>query len=256
MTFTPAIELHDLTKDFVIGVRGVRLRAIDKVNLVIRRGEIFGLLGANGSGKSTTIKIILGLLKPTSGRCAIFGVPAEQPESRLRLGYLPESPEFYRHLSGRELISFYARLCGVGPDCLRCRVMAALRQVGLLGAADRRVGTYSNGMLQRVGLAQAIVHDPDLLILDEPTAGVDANTCEEFAELLRNFRQAGKTVVITSHVPGELHDLCDRIAFLDRGQLVSISQKAQSSAFKIQQTRKNGGAPAETSIASRVSSNR
>ena len=246
MTVTPAIELNDLTKDFVVGVRGVRLRAVDHVNLVIRCGEIFGLLGPNGSGKSTMIKIILGLLKPTSGLCAVFGVPAEQPESRLRLGYLPESPEFYRHLTGRELISFYAQLCGVGTDALTTRVTTALRQVGLVGSADRRVGTYSKGMLQRVGLAQAIVHDPELLILDEPTAGVDADTCAAFVELLIDFRRSGKTVVITSHVPGELHDLCDRVAFLDRGQLVSIEQEVQN-------------APTKTSVGPRessVSSNR
>jgi len=195
-------------KDFAVGLRGLRLRAVDHVSLAVRPGEVFGLLGPNGSGKSTTIKLLLGLLEPTAGECAIFGVPSGRVEARRDVGYLPEAPNFYRFLTGRELVTFYGRMCG------------------LAGAADRRVGTYSKGMLQRIGLAQALVHDPRLLILDEPTAGVDPVGSAEMAELILALKARGKTVLITSHLLGQIEDLCDRVAILDRGRLVAEGRVA------------------------------
>lgn len=167
-----AVELEGLTKDFATGLRGVRLRAVDHLSLRIGGGEVFGLLGPNGSGKSTTIKVILGLLAPTAGACRVFGVPSERVESRVAVGYLPEAPNFYRFLSGRELVAFYGRICGLSGAKLAARVAEVIAWVGLTEAAERRVGTYSKGMLQRIGLAQALVHDPRLVILDEPTAGL------------------------------------------------------------------------------------
>ncbi|MEO6246554.1 MAG: ABC transporter ATP-binding protein, partial [Opitutaceae bacterium] len=167
----PALELRGLVKDFSSGLRGLKLRAVDHLDLRVEAGQVYGLLGPNGSGKSTTIKLLLGLLEPTAGDCAIFGVSSGRVEARRDVGYLPESPYFYRHLSGRELVRFYARMCGMGGATLAARLDEVLELVGLTAAADRRVGTYSKGMLQRIGLAQALVHDPRLLILDEPTAG-------------------------------------------------------------------------------------
>lgn len=220
MSTAPAIELCDVTRDFVVGLRGVRLRAIDKLNLKINEGEIFGLLGPNGCGKSTTIKIALGFLAPTMGHCAIFGVPSDRPEARIAVGYLPESPDFYRYLSGRELVGFYAQLCGLRGANLATRVEEVIDAVGLTHAAERRVGTFSKGMLQRIGLAQAIVHDPRLVILDEPTAGVDPVAASAIAELLLKLKAEGKTIVITSHLLGQIEELCDRVAILDRGRLL------------------------------------
>jgi len=217
----PAIEIRGLVKDFAVGLRGLRLRAVDHVSFAVRPGEIFGLLGPNGSGKSTTIKLLLGLLEPTAGGCAIFGVPSGKVEARRDVGYLPEAPNFYRFLSGRELVVFYGRMCGLAGAALRQRVEEVITLVGLAGAADRRVGTYSKGMLQRIGLAQALVHDPRLLILDEPTAGVDPVGSAEMAELILALKARGKTVLITSHLLGQIEDLCDRVAILDRGRLVA-----------------------------------
>ncbi len=223
----PAIEIRGLVKDFAVGLRGLRLRAVDHVSLTVRPGEVFGLLGPNGSGKSTTIKLLLGLLEPTAGGCAIFGVPSGRVEARRDVGYLPEAPNFYRFLTGRELVTFYGRLCGLAGSGLRSKLEEVVALVGLAGAADRRVGTYSKGMLQRIGLAQALVHDPRLLILDEPTAGVDPVGSAEMAELILALKARGKTVLITSHLLGQIEELCDRVAILDRGGLVAEGEVAE-----------------------------
>ncbi|PAW65815.1 MAG: ABC transporter ATP-binding protein [Opitutia bacterium Tous-C1TDCM] len=215
-----AIELRGLVKDFAVGLRGVKLRAVDHVDLRVEAGTIYGLLGPNGSGKSTTIKLLLGLLEPTAGTCAVFGVPSTDVAARAAVGYLPEAPYFYRHLTGRELVRFYGRLSGLGGRDLEARSGEVLATVGMVEAADRRVGTYSKGMLQRIGLAQALVHDPQLLILDEPTAGVDPVGSAAMAELILGLKARGKTVLITSHLLGQIEDLCDRVAMLDRGRLV------------------------------------
>lgn len=215
-----AIEINGLIKDFSVGLRGVKLRAVDDLNLRIEPGQVYGLLGPNGSGKSTTIKIILGLLEPTAGACRVFGVPGTKVEARLDVGYLPESPYFYRHLTGRELVQFYGRICGLGGATLKPRIAEVIAWVGLTDAADRRVGTYSKGMLQRIGLAQALVHDPRLVILDEPTAGVDPVGAAAISELILKLKAQGKTVLITSHLLAQIEDICDRVAILDRGRLL------------------------------------
>lgn len=215
-----ALELRGLVKDFAVGLRGVQLRAVDHLTLSVPAGQVYGLLGPNGSGKSTTIKMILGLLAPTEGSCTVFGVPSGRVEARRDVGYLPESPYFYRHLTGRELVRFYAQMCGLRGPALSTRVADALALVDMAEAADRRVGTYSKGMLQRVGLAQALVHDPRLLILDEPTAGVDPVGSAAISELILRLKAQGKTVLITSHLLGQIEDICDRVAILDRGKLI------------------------------------
>ncbi|MBL9186081.1 MAG: ABC transporter ATP-binding protein [Opitutaceae bacterium] len=216
----PAIELRGLLKDFSVGLRGVKLRAVDHLDLRVEAGQVYGLLGPNGSGKSTTIKLLLGLLEPSAGTCAIFGVPSARVEARREVGYLPEAPYFYRHLTGRELVRFYGQMCGLGGAALAARIDEVLATVGMVAAADRRVGTYSKGMLQRIGLAQALVHDPRLLILDEPTAGVDPVGSAAITDLILQLKARGKTVLITSHLLGQIEDVCDRVAILDRGRLL------------------------------------
>lgn len=222
----PAIQLTGLVKEFAIPLRGLRLRAVDALSLSIAPGQVYGLLGPNGSGKSTTIKVLLGLLEPTAGSCRIFGVPCSDPRSRLQVGYLPEAPEFYRFLTGREFVHLCARICGVTRRQAESRVSEVLQWVGISEAADRRVGTYSKGMLQRIGLAQALVHDPRLVILDEPTAGVDPVGSAEIAELIARLKAQGKTILLSSHLLAQVEGMCDRIAILDRGRLILESDVA------------------------------
>ena len=216
----PAISISNLTKDFSVGIRGIKLRAVDDLCLEIGDNEIFGLLGPNGSGKSTTIKIILGLLEASSGSCEIFGKPSQRVDARRSVGFLPEAPHFYRFLSGHELVRHYARLCRVPRSAINEAVESVIELVGMSEAAHRRVGTYSKGMLQRIGLAQALVHDPQLVILDEPTAGVDPLGSADIAEIVRELKRRGKTVLLSSHLLAQIEGLCDRVAILHRGKLV------------------------------------
>jgi ABC-2 type transport system ATP-binding protein len=216
----PALLLEGVTKDFAVGLRGVKLRAVDGLCLRVERGQVYGLLGPNGSGKSTTLKIVLGLLAPTAGRCAIFGISSGLVAARQNVGYLPESPYFHRFLTGRELVSFYGRLSGLRGATLAERVGEVIAWVGLEGAADRRVDTYSKGMLQRIGLAQALVHRPELVILDEPTGGLDPGGTEAVTGLIRRLKVEGRTVLITSHLLAQMEEVCDRVAILDHGRLI------------------------------------
>lgn len=219
-----AISIRNLTKDFSVGMRGVKLRAIDDLNLEVKDNEIFGLLGPNGSGKSTTIKIILGLLEASAGQCTIYGKPSSAVVARRSVGFLPEAPYFYRYLSGRELVRFYARICGVKRSNIQKRVDEVIDLVNMTEAANRRVGNYSKGMLQRIGLAQALVHDPQLIILDEPTAGVDPIGSAAIAEIIRELKRHGKTVLLCSHLLAQVEGLCDRVAILHRGKLVRMDK--------------------------------
>lgn len=215
-----AIEIDGLTRDFAPDWRGAKVRALDGVTLRIHEGEVVGLLGPNGSGKSTLLKIILGLLGPTAGQCRVFGVPSDRVEARQGVGFLPEAPDFSPHLTGFELVCFHARLGGMARAAIRERVEEVIAQVGLGEAMHRRVGGYSKGMRQRIGLAQALVLDPRLVILDEPTCGVDPSGAAEISTMIRRLKMRGGTVVLSSHLAGQVEDLCDRVALLDRGRLV------------------------------------
>lgn len=217
---TSAICIQNLTKDFAVGMRGKKLRAVDDLCLEVGDNEIFGLLGPNGSGKSTTIKIILGLLEASKGTCEIYGRPSKLVDARRSVGFLPEAPYFYRYLTGRELVRYYARICMVTRVKIDSAVDSVIKLVGMTEAADRRVGTYSKGMLQRIGLAQSLVHDPQLVILDEPTAGVDPLGSAAIAEIVRELKRRGKTVLLSSHLLAQIEGLCDRVAILHRGKLV------------------------------------
>ena len=220
MTSGPAISVRNLTKDFRIGLKGLKLRAVDDLSLSVPRGQVFGLLGPNGCGKSTTLKVVLGLVSATAGEISILGLPSATAEARARTGFLPEAPYFHKFLSGRELVRYCAHLSGLPSPRVEPAVAEALELVGMTAAADRLVGTYSKGMLQRIGLAQAIVHDPELVILDEPTAGVDPVGAAAIGRIIESMRARGKTVVLCSHLLGQVEQVCDRVAIMDKGRLV------------------------------------
>jgi len=216
----PAVEILDLVKDFRPSVRRGKIRAVDHVSLRIAPGEVYGLIGPNGSGKSTTMKALLGLVAPTSGKCAIFGKNSLKVDSRRQVGFLPENPYFYKHLTGAETIRFYGKLCGMRGKKLKARVEELLSLVGLTEAGGRRLAGYSKGMLQRIGLAQAIVQDPRLVILDEPTAGVDPLGSREIRDLILELKNRGVTVFLCSHLLEQVQEVCDRVGIIFQGRLV------------------------------------
>jgi ABC-2 type transport system ATP-binding protein len=216
-----AIAVHGLTKIFPVPFHPTRgVVAVKDLSLHIEPGEVYGLLGPNGSGKSTTLKIILGLVSPTRGRTEIFGRDSRLVESREAVGFLPENPYFYKYLTGEETLRFFGRLCGMAGATLTSRVDELLDLVGLTKARDRRLGTYSKGMLQRIGLAQALIHDPRLVVLDEPTAGVDPAGSREIRDLIMDLKGRGITVLLSSHLLAQAQEICDRIGILADGVLV------------------------------------
>jgi ABC-2 type transport system ATP-binding protein len=216
----PAVEIINLTKDFKTSFRKQMLRAVDGVSIRIMPGEVYGLIGPNGSGKSTTMKALLGLVAPTSGTCSIFDKDSLKVDSRNDVGFLPENPYFYKHLSGSETIKFYGKLCGLKGKILEDRVGELLALVDLESARDRRLGGYSKGMLQRIGLAQALVQEPRLVILDEPTAGVDPIGSRQIRDLIFKLRERGITVFLCSHLLEQVQEVCDHVGIIFRGKMV------------------------------------
>lgn len=217
---TPAVEIRNLVKDFKTSFRKQMLRAVDGVSIRIMPGEVYGLIGPNGSGKSTTMKALLGLVAPTAGQCAIFGKDSLKVDSRNDVGFLPENPYFYKHLSGAETLNFYGKLCGLKGRGLNERVKELLALVDLEGARDRRLGGYSKGMLQRIGLAQALVQEPRLVILDEPTAGVDPIGSRQIRDLIFKLKERGITVFLCSHLLEQVQEVCDHVGIIFRGKMV------------------------------------
>jgi ABC-2 type transport system ATP-binding protein len=217
----PAVAVHGLTKIFSVPFHPTRgIVAVKDLNLRIEPGEVYGLLGPNGSGKSTTLKIVLGLVSPTRGRTEIFGRDSRLVQSREAVGFLPENPYFQKFLTGKETLRFFGRLCGLRGTKLKNRVNELLDLVGLNKARNRRLGTYSKGMLQRIGLAQALVHDPRLVVLDEPTAGVDPAGSRDIRDLILDLKRRGITVVLSSHLLTQAQEICDRVGILADGVLV------------------------------------
>ncbi len=250
-----AIRTENLTKKYNLGWGRGRLLALDGLNLRVCEGEVYGLLGPNGSGKSTTLKLILDLVWPTSGAAWIFDVPCNKVVSRLHVGFLPENPYFYKYLTGAETLEFYGRLCGLSGAALRKRVDELLEMVGLARARDRRLAGYSKGMLQRIGLAQALVHDPKLLLLDEPTAGVDPIGSKDIRDLILRLKGMGKTVLLSSHLLAQVQDVCDRIGVLNLGKMIlegEVSQLVsdqQRLSFTVQGLPESGRAAVESAVA-------
>ena len=216
----PAVAVHGLTKIFSVPFHRQSIVAVKDLNLRIEPGEVYGLLGPNGSGKSTTLKIILGLVSPTRGRTEIFGRDSRLVQSRDAVGFLPENPYFQKFLTGKETLRFFGRLCGLRGAKLKNRVNELLDLVELSKARNRRLGTYSKGMLQRIGLAQALIHDPKLVVLDEPTAGVDPAGSRDIRDLILDLKRRGITVLLSSHLLAQAQEICDRVGILADGVLV------------------------------------
>lgn len=210
---------------FAIETKGLRKEYGDKValeglTLQVAKGEVFGFLGPNGAGKTTAVKILTGLVAPTAGEARILGGSPADPATRRRIGFLPELFRFHEWLNGAELLEFHGRLCGIDSDRRRKRIAEALSLVGLAGHGDRRVRTYSKGMQQRLGIAQALLGEPDLVLLDEPTSALDPLGRKEIRDLLRNLRGEGVSVFLNSHLLSEIELICDRVAIVDRGRVV------------------------------------
>jgi ABC-2 type transport system ATP-binding protein len=216
----PAVAVTSLTKVFPLPFRRTKVVALRELNFQVEAGQIYGLLGPNGSGKSTTLKIILGLISPTRGSTAIFGQDSREVRSRAAAGFLPETSYFYKYLTGAETLRFYGKLCGICGSRLRARIDELLDLVSLTNARDRRLAGYSKGMLQRIGLAQAMIQEPKLLVLDEPTAGVDPAGSRDIRDLILDLKKRGITVLLSSHLLGQVQEICDRVGILANGILV------------------------------------
>lgn len=216
-----AVEIADIHKSFPGHWGRGGVYAVKGVSLSIPAGSVYGLIGPNGSGKSTIMKALVGLLSPDAGSCRVFGQPATAPANRREIGFLPENPYFYKFLTGEETVRFYGRLCGLHGAKLKERTAEMLELVGLQDAAHRRLGGYSKGMLQRVGLAQALVQKPRLLVLDEPTAGVDPIGSRAIRDIILDLKQQGITVFLCSHLLEQVQEICDRVGILYQGCLIA-----------------------------------
>ncbi len=215
-----AVQVRGLTKVFPVPWHRQRVVAVQNLDLKVDSGQVYGLLGPNGSGKSTTLKVILGLVSPTKGESRIVGRDSGEVGSREAVGFLPENPYFYQYLTGEETLRFYGKLAGLRGRKLAARTNELLALVRLEQARDRRLGGYSKGMLQRIGLAQALLQEPRLVILDEPTAGVDPEGSHEIRDLILALKKRGITVLLSSHLLAQVQEICDRVGILAQGQLV------------------------------------
>jgi ABC-2 type transport system ATP-binding protein len=218
------IETRNLTKIYRDFWGRPKVRALNALDLQVRRGEIFGLLGPNGSGKSTTIKLLLGLLFPTNGQALVFGKEATDVAKNERIGYLPEESYLYRFLNAEETLDFYGRLFDMPTATRRQRIEELIQLVGLQHARRRQLREYSKGMTRRIGLAQALINDPELILLDEPTSGLDPIGTREMKDLILRLREQGKTILMSSHLLPDVQDVCDRIAILHQGELKELGK--------------------------------
>ncbi|MFZ5807165.1 MAG: ABC transporter ATP-binding protein [Verrucomicrobiota bacterium] len=212
------LVLKDLNKSFRLLWKRKRLLAVRDLSLTVQRGEIYGLLGPNGSGKSTTMKLILGLLRPDSGKIQIDGHAAGSMPARKKIGFLPENPYFPQFLTAREILHYYGSLCGLRGKKLNQRSEELLELVGLQDADNRPLRVFSKGMLQRIGLAQAMIHEPEILLLDEPTSGVDPMGSRQMRDLILNLKEKGKTIIFSSHLLDQVQEIVDHVAILHLGK--------------------------------------
>jgi len=228
-----AIETVDLTKDYAVGFWRKRpKRALDRLSLEVQPGEVFGFLGPNGAGKTTTLKLLLRLVFPTSGSATLLGRPAGDIQAKRRLGYLPEQPYFYDYLTAEELLTYYAALLGLGPADRRSRVSELLDAVAIGAERRTQLRKFSKGMLQRVGIAQALLNRPDLVILDEPMSGLDPLGRRDVRALILQLRDRGCTVFFSSHVLSDAEALCSRVAILAKGKLVAAGRLSDLVDFR------------------------
>jgi ABC-2 type transport system ATP-binding protein len=218
------IETRALSKTYRDFWGRSKVRALKALDLEIKQGEVFGLLGPNGSGKTTTIKLLLGLLFPTEGQALVLGKDATDVEKNRRIGYLPEESYLYRFLNAEETLDFYGRLFEIPHTLLRQRIDELIKLVRLEPARKRQLKEYSKGMTRRIGLAQALINDPDLILLDEPTSGLDPIGTREMKDMILRLRDQGKTIVMCSHLLADVQDVCDRIAILHQGELKELGR--------------------------------
>lgn len=220
-----AVRIEDLRKDFTTGWPGrPPVKVLKGLSITVQQGEIYGFLGPNGSGKTTTLKILMGLMKPTSGRAEIFGRPTRDVEVRKRVGFLPESPYFYDYLTAEEFLSFYGHLAGLSGPTIRARIEHLLEVVGLEHARTRQLRKFSKGMLQRIGLAQALIHDPELVVLDEPMSGLDPIGRKQVRDLILHLRDQGKTVFFSTHIIPDVEMICDRVGVIMDGKTLATGR--------------------------------
>lgn len=218
-----ALEILGLAKSYPTGFWRKTLRpALSPLELTVNEGETFGFLGPNGAGKTTTLKLLMGIIFPTSGSARILGRDFRDPEVKREVGFLPEQPYFYDYLSAPELLNYYARLSGVSDEHRHKRIPELLERVGLGDAGNKQLRKFSKGMLQRVGIAQAIVHDPKLIFFDEPMSGLDPIGRREVRELIQGLKDEGKTIFLTTHILSDAESLCDRVAIIHKGDLRGI----------------------------------
>ena len=230
-----AIEIEGLTKDYATGFWRKRpRRALGGLTLAVNEGEVFGFLGPNGAGKTTTQKLLMGLIFPTSGTARILGASVGDVRMHRRIGYLPEQPYFYDYLTGRELLDYFARFFGYGPAERRERVGRFLEKMGLGASADVQLRKFSKGMLQRIGIAQAILHDPQVIFLDEPMSGLDPIGRREVREIIEELKRQGRTVVFSTHILSDAEMLCDRVAVLVNGKLQGVGSPQEILSIEVQ----------------------
>jgi ABC-2 type transport system ATP-binding protein len=229
-----AIETEELTKDYLVGFWRPRpYRALDRLTLSIPQGEVFGFLGPNGAGKSTTLKLLMQLVLPTSGRATILGKPLGDLSVKRRIGFLPENPTFYDHLTAEELLSYFAGLFGLSGAERTARVARALDDVGIGAERRHRLRSYSKGMIQRVGIAQALINDPDVVFFDEPMSGLDPLGRRDVRRVMLALRDRGCTVFFSSHILSDAEALCHQVAILAHGKLVAAGRLADMLAFEL-----------------------
>jgi ABC-2 type transport system ATP-binding protein len=230
----PAIRIEELTKDYAIGFWRKRpYRALDRLSLAVEPGEVFGFLGPNGAGKTTTLKLLMQLIFPTSGRAEILGQPVGHVATRQRIGYLPENPYFYDYLTAEELLEYFAQLFGYDAAARKKRVAAMLDRVGIGAERRLQLRKFSKGMVQRIGIAQALINDPEVIFLDEPMSGLDPLGRRDVRNLILELRDQGRTVFFSSHILADAEALCSRVAVVAGGRLAAAGKLSDMLAFEV-----------------------
>jgi ABC-2 type transport system ATP-binding protein len=253
-----AIEAEELTKDYKVGFwRPKPYRALDRLTMRVEEGEVFGFLGPNGAGKSTTLKLLMGLIFPTSGVARILGKPVGDLAARRRYGFLPENPSFYEYLTAEELLAYFASLHGLKGEARKRRVSHVLDEVGIGSERRMKLRTYSKGMIQRIGVAQAIINEPDVVFFDEPMSGLDPLGRRDLRQLMLRLRDRGCTVFFSSHILSDAEALCSRVAILAQGRMITFGRLTDIVAFELRGWElviANVPEPLRASLAARVQS--